>query len=94
MEQRLVELARRAVVDVLDCGLAVPQPGRTQSGLETRCVAAGGFAVEQEGEPFGVREIPRGVRHNASTRSRDFVVSHKEPEPMKLEYFFQVRRKV
>ena len=55
LEQRFVEPARRAVVDVLDRGLAVPQPCGTQSGLEALGIAIGGLAVEQQGQPFGVR---------------------------------------
>ena len=48
---------RRSEVDVLDCGLAVTQPGGAQSGLEALGVAIGRFAVEQQRQPFGVREI-------------------------------------
>ena len=57
LEQRLVEPARRAVVDVLDRGLAVTQPSGAQSGLEAPGAAIGGLAVEQQRQPFGVREI-------------------------------------
>ena len=57
LEQRLVEPARRAVVDVLDRGLAVTQPGGAQPGLEAPGVAIGGLAVEQQRQPFGVGEI-------------------------------------
>ena len=33
------------------------QPGGTQSGLEAPGVAIGSLAVEQQRQPFGVREI-------------------------------------
>jgi hypothetical protein len=57
LEQRLVEPTRRAVADVLDRRLAVPQPSGAQSGLEAPGTAIGGLAVEQQRQPFGVREI-------------------------------------
>jgi hypothetical protein len=57
LEQGFVEPTRRAVVDVLDCGLAVTQSSGTQSGLEAPAVAIGGLAVKQQRQPFGVREI-------------------------------------
>ena len=46
-EQRPIETARRAVIDVLDRGLAVTQSSGTQSDLEAPGVAIGGLAVEQ-----------------------------------------------
>jgi hypothetical protein len=57
LEDCLIEAARRAVVDVLDRGLAMPQPSGTQPGLEAPSVAVGGLAIEQQRQPFGVREI-------------------------------------
>jgi hypothetical protein len=51
LEQRFVEPAWGAEV------LAVPQPGRTQAGLEASGVAMGDLAIEQQRQPFGVREI-------------------------------------
>jgi hypothetical protein len=57
LEQGFVEPARRAVVDVLDRGLAVAQPGRTQPGLEASGRAACRLAIEQQRQPFGVGEI-------------------------------------
>jgi hypothetical protein len=57
LEQRLVEPARRAVVDVLGRGLTVTQPGGAQPGLQAPGVAIGSLAVEQQGQPFGVGEI-------------------------------------
>src|SRR5215472_11885137 len=56
LEQRLVEPPWRAVVDIFDRGLAVTQPSGTQPGLEAPGVAIGGLAVEQQRQPFGVRE--------------------------------------
>jgi hypothetical protein len=62
----------RAVVDVLDRGLAVTQPSGAQSGLEAPSVAVGGLAVEQERQPFAVcetanlllrLELDEGLRH-------------------------------
>jgi hypothetical protein len=35
----------------------VAQPSGTESGLEPPGIAVGGFAVEQQRQPFGVREI-------------------------------------
>ena len=61
LEQRLIEPARRAVVDVLDYGLAMTQPRSAQSGLEALCAAVGSFAVEQQCQPLGVRQITSGV---------------------------------
>jgi hypothetical protein len=61
--KRLVEPARRAVVDVLDRGLGVTQPGGAQSGVEAPGLAVGGLAVEQQREPFGVPEIAGLLLH-------------------------------
>jgi hypothetical protein len=57
LEQRLVEPSRRAIVDVLDDGLAVPHTGSAQPDLEASGVAIGGFAIEQECQPFGVCKL-------------------------------------
>ena len=37
------------------------QLGAAQPALEPRSVALGGLAVEQQRQPFGVRQITRGV---------------------------------
>ena len=57
LEQRLIEATRGAVVDIFDCGLAVPQPSGAQSGVEASGVAIGGLTVEQQRQPFGVCKI-------------------------------------
>src|SRR5580658_9745481 len=61
LEQRLVEPARSAIVDVLDRGLAVAQSGGTHSGLETPSVAARRLTVEQQSQPFGVAQLLRPI---------------------------------
>src|SRR5262249_22447218 len=61
LEEGFVELALRAVVDVLDRGLAVAQARRAQADLRAFGGAIGDLAVEQECEPFGVGEIPGGI---------------------------------
>jgi hypothetical protein len=55
LEQCFVEPPRRAVIDVLDGGLAVSQS--SGSGLKAPGVAVANFAIEQQCQPFGVREI-------------------------------------
>ena len=61
LEESFVELPLRAVVDVLDRGLAVAQARRAQPDLRAFGRAIGDLAVEQECEPFGVGEIPGGI---------------------------------
>ena len=46
LEQRFVEPAWGAVVDVLDGGLVVTQPSGAQAGLEATGAAIGGLAIE------------------------------------------------
>src|ERR1700674_3914536 len=46
LENSFVEPACRAVVDILDRGLAVSQLGAAQPALEPRSVTLGGLAVE------------------------------------------------
>ena len=57
LEQRLVEPARRAVVDVLDRRLAVAQPGARSRLWKRWVVRLRRLAIEQQRQPFGVREI-------------------------------------
>ena len=57
LEQGFIEPARHAVVDILDRGLAVTQPGRAQPGLEASGRAACRLAIQQQRQPFGVGEI-------------------------------------
>src|SRR5262245_35715176 len=61
LKESFVELARRAVVDVLDRSLAVAQARGAQPDLRAFGRAIGDLAVEQECEPFGVGEVPGGV---------------------------------
>src|ERR1700730_18161592 len=56
LEQRTVEGAGGAIMDVFDRRL-VAQPGIAQSCPQPPVVAFRDFAIEQEGEPFGMREI-------------------------------------
>ena len=69
LEQRFVEPARRAVVDVLDGGLAVTQSGGAQSGLEAPGAAIGSLAVEQQRQPFGVRQIAGLLLRSSSMKA-------------------------
>ena len=57
LEQRFVETPRRPVIDILDDGMAVTQAGTAQAHLEAPGVAAGGLAIEQQRQPFGVCEF-------------------------------------
>src|SRR6185503_9366799 len=59
LEQRSVETAGGAIIDVFDSCL-MAQPGKAQPGLQPSLVALGDFAVEQEAEPFGVRQRGAG----------------------------------
>ena len=71
LEQGAVETAGGAIIDVLDGGL-MAQPGKAQPAAQPTFVAFGGFAVEQQSEPFGMRqrgagrvrlELGEGARH-------------------------------
>jgi hypothetical protein len=55
LEQGSVETADGTVVDVLDRRL-VAQPGIAQPGPQASFIAIGGFAIEEQAEPFGVRQ--------------------------------------
>ena len=57
LEQRLVEPARRSIVDILDRRLAVAEPGSAQSALEALGVARCRLAIEQQRQPLGVPEL-------------------------------------
>lgn len=54
-EQRAVESARGAVVDILDAGL-LAQLRVAQAGGEPLVMAQRGFTFEQQREPFGLTE--------------------------------------
>ena len=55
LEQRAIETAGGATIDVLDRRL-MAQPGIAQPGSQPSLVAFSGFAVEQEAQPFGMRQ--------------------------------------
>jgi hypothetical protein len=55
LEQRAVEAARCAVVDILDDGL-MAQPGVAQAGVQTPIATVAGLLVEQQSKPFGVTQ--------------------------------------
>ena len=59
----------RAVVDVLDGGLAVAQARRAQLDLRAFGRSIGDLAVEQECELFGVGEIPGGICCSSSVKA-------------------------
>jgi hypothetical protein len=61
LEQRLVEAAPCAVIDVLWTGAHMAQPGRAHAGLEALGLTAGDLAVDQQAKPFGVAEIGSSV---------------------------------
>jgi hypothetical protein len=56
MEQRAVETAGSAIINVFDRSL-VAQPGITQPRSQPPLITITGFSVEQQAKPFGVREI-------------------------------------
>jgi hypothetical protein len=53
LEQRAIETARGAVIDVFDSGL-MAQPGTAQAGVQPPDTSVTGFLVEQKSEPFGM----------------------------------------
>jgi hypothetical protein len=53
VEQRAIEAAPGAVIDILDGGL-VAQPGVAQACAKPFVVAVGDLAIEQQAEPFGM----------------------------------------
>ena len=55
MEQRPIEAARGAVIDVLDDGV-VTQPGIAQAGGEALVAAMGDLAIDEETEPIDMGE--------------------------------------
>lgn len=58
LEQRAVQSAGAAVVDVLDGG-ALAQAGLPQPGGQPAIGALGGLAIEQQGEPLGMAQANR-----------------------------------
>ena len=57
LEEGFVEPPCGAVVDILDRRLAVTQLRAAQPAVEPLGVAVGRLAVEQQRQPFGVRQI-------------------------------------
>ena len=55
LEQRAIEAARGAVIDILDDGL-MAQPGIAQPGEQALVAAIADLAIEQQAEPFGMGE--------------------------------------
>jgi hypothetical protein len=53
LEQRTIESARGAVIDIFDGGL-MAQPGVAQAGVQPPVASVAGLLVEQQGEPFGM----------------------------------------
>jgi hypothetical protein len=78
LEQRPVEIAGDAVVDILDGGL-MPQLGVSQPCGQTLVVAIAALAVEQQAEAFGDgkrrgvaggQDLGEGLRIVSACRSR------------------------
>jgi hypothetical protein len=59
LEQRAIEAAGGAVIDVLD-GCLMAQPGITQAGEQAPVTPIAGLLIEQQGEPFGMGQC-RGL---------------------------------
>ena len=57
LEQSFVELTLCSVIDILDTSLGVAQVRRAQACLQALGTAIGHLSVDQQGEPFGVREV-------------------------------------
>jgi hypothetical protein len=55
VEQRAVEAACCAIIDILD-GRLVAQPGIAQACAKPFVVAVGDLAIEQQAEPFWMRQ--------------------------------------
>jgi hypothetical protein len=55
VEQRAIEAASGAVIDVLDDGV-MAQPGIAQSGGEALVAAMGDLAIDKQAEPIGMGE--------------------------------------
>ena len=67
LEQRAIETARGAVIDIFDGGL-MAQPGVAQAGVQPPVASVAGLLVEQQGEPFGMGRAPRLHRMLRSRR--------------------------
>ena len=56
LKQGAVETARSAVIDVFDNGM-LAQPGKAQACPQSPVIALGCLPIEQQAEPFGVRQL-------------------------------------
>jgi hypothetical protein len=54
-EQRAIKAPRGAVIDIFDGGV-MAQPGIAQAREQPSVAAIGDFAIEQQAEPFGMRQ--------------------------------------
>ena len=61
LEQRAIETARGAVVDILDRSL-MAQPGIAQASEQASVAAIADLLIEQQSEPFGMGQRS-GFRH-------------------------------
>jgi len=77
-EESAIEPPRSAVVDVLDGG-GLTELGGGQAARETAVVAKGGFAIDEQAEPVGMRhlgglrivvQLDERVRHGGETEGR------------------------
>src|SRR5947209_13245721 len=71
LEQRAIEAARGAVIDVFDRSL-MAKPGITQTSEQAPVTPIADLLIEQQGEPFGMSErvgfsgcfdLAEGLRH-------------------------------
>ena len=58
LEERTIETASRAIIDILDGG-GLPELGTGQAAHEAAVVAGGDLAIDEEAEPIGVRHLSR-----------------------------------
>jgi hypothetical protein len=81
------------MVDVLDRGLAVTQPSGAQSVGKRQVPAISGLAVEQKGQPFGVRqiaglllrfELDEGLEHTIKLERSELIESGMGPGTLAL----------
>ena len=61
LEQRLVEAAPGAVVDIFGAGANMAQAGRAHAALKPFGLATGGLPINEQTQPFGVAEIGGAV---------------------------------
>lgn len=61
LEQRLVEAAPGAVIDIFRAGADMAQSGSAQAGLIAPGLPAGSLAIEEQAQPFGMGQIGGAV---------------------------------